>query len=101
MWNISRLACLLFILAHLGYAQNPADVSLTINSRNGQTTFRMGEAIPVEIRFKTSTSGKYQVTTDLSERVHLNGIRVYDQFTAEPAADAVDPLREQTRMFEL
>jgi hypothetical protein len=100
MWNILRFFGMLLLLAHFGWAQNPADVSFALNTKNGQTSFRQGEAIPVELRFQSTTPGRYQVTTDPSQRIHLNGARVYDQLIGEPAADAVDPLREQTRMVE-
>jgi hypothetical protein len=61
----------------------------------------MGEAIPIELQFQTANPGRYQVITDPSQRIHLNGNRVYERFTGEPAAEAIDPLREQTRMFEI
>lgn len=101
MWNVLRFISLLFLFANISLAQNPSGVSLVITTKNGKTTFRKGEPIPVELRFQATAQGRYQVIADPSHRVHLNSPRVYDQFTAEPAADAVDPLREQTGILEL
>lgn len=100
MRDVLRFIGTLILVARVGWAQNPADISFTLNTKNGQTTFRQGEAIPVELHFQSATAGRYQVITDPSERAHLNGLRVYDRFTGEPAAYAVDPLREQTRILE-
>jgi hypothetical protein len=100
MLRSSQFITILLLFTCISFAQNPADISFVINTKNGQTNFRKGEAILVELKFQTTTPGRYQITIDPSQRVHLNGARVYEQFTGEPAADAIDPLREQTRMVE-
>jgi len=100
MWNSARLFGLLFLFACPVFAQNPQDITFSLTARNGQTAFRLGEAIPVKLCFQSDASDRYQVITDPSQRIHLNGLRVYDRFKAEPPEAAVDPLREQTRMVE-
>ena len=53
MWNVLRFISLLFLFANISLAQNPSGVSLVITTKNGKTTFRKGEPIPVELRFQS------------------------------------------------
>jgi len=99
--RISRLFGTMLLLAQAVWAQYPPDISFTLATKNGKVTFPIGEAMPVELGFQSSAPGRCQVITDPSQREHLNGARVYDQLTAEPAENVVDPLREQTRMVEV
>jgi len=88
----------LLLTVQISWAQNPADISFRLSTRNGQTKFRQGEPVPVELSFQSSTPQRYQAITDVSQRVYLFSPRVYDRFVAEPATLVADPLREQTRM---
>jgi hypothetical protein len=61
-------------------AQQPAEVQFTIST--AKTTFYLGEAIPVELRFTAGEPNAFVANTGLSE----------EQFTADPAA-SVDTRR--------
>ena len=100
MWIFLRWIGMLLFLVPVCWAQNPADISFTLNAKGGKTVFRLGEPVFVELGFQSPTSGRYQVITDPSQRVHLRSVRVYDQFRWEPSGYVVDPLREQTRLVE-
>jgi hypothetical protein len=65
-------------------------VSLTLATKDGQSKFRIGEAIEVELRFQATESGKYGVwTTSLVRQVRRPE---FDHFTVEPGAGVADPL---------
>lgn len=56
-----------------GSAANPSDVSLQLSLKDGQTTFREGEIIALQLSYSTATTGKYELSTqgyDRSGRMH-------------------------------
>jgi hypothetical protein len=97
MWNISRAIILLFLFSHVSWAQALEGVTFTLNTKNDQISFRQGEAIPVELSFRSSAPGIY-LFTDRYDRVLLASS---EGFSVEPASDAFDPLREMTRLLAM
>jgi len=89
-------AVLLFF--QVGFAQNIDGVSLTLTTKNGKSIFRMGEAIPLELHFISSTPGRYEAMTHAYHRVYHYSPWGYDNFTVDPAENTVDPLRGQAGM---
>jgi hypothetical protein len=87
-----RWIVLAVLLAPAARAGNPADITLTLASRDGRTQFRQGEAIELQLKFQSSVPGKYAVWMKSTYRTARNA--EYDRFTAEPAAGAVDPLAD-------
>lgn len=72
-------------------AQDPgAEVSLELAVVGDRATFRIGEEIPIELRFRSDAPGRYQVAINTEHR----GIRVptYDRFFVEPDAGTAYPL---------
>ncbi|MBO0799483.1 MAG: hypothetical protein J2P31_11740, partial [Blastocatellia bacterium] len=69
-----------------------AQVSFTLATKDGKSTFRVGEAIEVEFRFQAAEPGKYGVwTTSLVRQVRRPE---FDHFTVEPSAGVADPLAD-------
>jgi hypothetical protein len=68
------------------------DVSVTLATEGGRTSFPMGEAIPVELRFQSSVPGRYVVDGSFTERSYTKP--EFEQFTIEPADGVVDPMAE-------
>ncbi len=72
-------------------AASPADVSVELRVGGGRTRFFQGEVIPLELAFSSSTPERYRfngATYDRSGRMEI------ERFHLEPAAGAVDPLRD-------
>ena len=68
---------------------SPADVQLTANFKGGQTTFHLGEVIPLELSFTSPSEKKYELdlaTYDRSGRLNE------DSFAVKPEAGWNDPL---------
>jgi hypothetical protein len=83
----------LFICVYLWLiATASAQVSFTLATRAGKSTFRVGEAIEIEFRFQAAEPGKYGVwTTSLVREVRRPE---FDHFTVEPSAAVADPLAD-------
>ena len=74
------------------YAQAAApasDIRLTVRIPTGQTAFRIGEAIPLELSFSTSAPQKYQLNMASN---NFGGRANYESFIVEPHAGWSDPL---------
>jgi hypothetical protein len=70
-------------------AENPAGVSLQIQTRNNQTRFRQGEVISLQLSFSSNQPKKYHLdaaTYDRSGRLDL------DTFHVDPKTGTSDPL---------
>jgi hypothetical protein len=71
-------------------AQAPLpDVKLEVRTRNNQRTFRIGEIIPLDLRFSSTVENKYRLYTqngDGSGRLNM------ETYTAEPRSGWQDPL---------
>jgi hypothetical protein len=94
---IHRWIGLAILLASAAGAQAPADVNLTLSSKDGRTQFRQGEAIELKLVFQASTTGKYAVWPRYTDRIARNS--EYDKFSAEPVAGAFDPLADSGAIF--
>jgi hypothetical protein len=78
-------------------AQEPP-VRLRLGTAAGQTQFHIGEPIPVTLTFETAGSQHFTIATGVA----LRRLRPQtpDEFSAEPAAGWVDPLKELTWTME-
>jgi hypothetical protein len=80
------------VLSSAAYAQGAApasEIRLTIRIPNGQTAFRVGEAIPLELSFSSGAPQKYQI--DMAS-YGFGGRANYERFIVEPHAGWSDPL---------
>lgn len=75
-------------VAWLAPAQ-PADLHLAVRTRLGQTTFRIGEEIPLELSFSSDAPQKYQI--DFAN-YDASGRPKQESFTVQPRAGWSDPL---------
>ena len=81
------------------YAQpvDPApDIRLTARISSGQTTFRVGELIPLELSFSSTAEQKYQLNPASGDR---SGRMNYESFAVEPRTGWSDPLDLYFRTF--
>ena len=86
--RLSLFICVYLWLISTAFAQ----VSFTLATKDGKSTFRVGEAIEVEFRFQATESGKYGVwTTSIVRQVRRPE---FDHFTVEPRAGVADPLAD-------
>jgi hypothetical protein len=85
-----RRVALAILLAPAGWGQGPADVTLTLAPKEGRTTFRLGEAIELELRFQSSAVGRYGVWTTSTTRTARKA--KFDRFTVVPSDGVADPL---------
>jgi hypothetical protein len=77
-------------------AAGPADVTLTIATPGGRTRFAMGEAIPIELRFSSTTEGAYELdlaSYDRSGRLWSETFHVDPPGFADPLADYFGEMR--------
>lgn len=72
MMHILRWAVAAVLLAPSVLAQNPTDVSLTLAVKGGRAQFRVGEAVEVELQFKSLDLRKLVQIIRLRERVTLD-----------------------------
>src|SRR5262245_47720630 len=73
------------------FAENPAGVSLVVQTKNNQTRFRQGELISLQLSFSSSQPKKYHLdnaTYDRSGRLDI------DTFHVDPASGVSDPLSD-------
>lgn len=85
-------------LAASAQAAAPSDVQLIARVHGGQTTFRIGEVIPIELSFTSISPRTYQfdnATYDRSGRLNE------DQFSIEPKTGWDDPLDIYFRSYQL
>ncbi len=78
--------------------QQPADISLTLATKDGRTQFRLGEAVTLELQFQSTAAGKYQLWTDSAAR-RVRQAR-YDHFTVQPNDGTADPLADIFEQME-
>jgi len=65
------------------------EIRLAVRIPSGQTTFRVGEAIPLELSFSTTVDQKYQLNMATSDRAgRLN----FESFMVDPPTGWKDPL---------
>ena len=65
------------------------DPVLTVRTVGGQTTFRIGERIPLELSFTATELKRYEMTNAGYDR---NGRMNYESFSVSPSSGWVDPL---------
>jgi hypothetical protein len=78
-------------------ASSPSDPQLTVTTRDNQTTFHIGEIIPLDLAFTSSTPNAYQMdmaTYDRSGRLNE------DQFVVDPSNGSDDPLQLYFRAYK-
>jgi hypothetical protein len=79
--------------ASLMYAQSEpkklSDVSLSIRTRSDQASFCIGEVIPLELSFTTSTENKYKLNTASYDHRGRLGM---ESFRVEPRSGWSDPV---------
>src|SRR6267142_1037781 len=66
------------------------DVTLTLTTADGRSSFRIGELIPLKLAFNSAVHGKYQVDLATYDR---SGRMTEESFLIRPASGWVDPLR--------
>ncbi len=97
--KMTRLALfpVLFCLAVSAMSQQ-TPVALRLSTPAGETRFHIGESIPVTLTFESTSSQSFSVATGAAPR----RIRPQtpDEFSAEPAAGWVDPLKDLTWTME-
>jgi len=77
--------------------QSSSDVKLAAEFQGGQSTFRLGEVIPIKLSFTSTAPGKYQfdnATYDRSGRLNA------ESFAVEPKAGWDDPLHLYFHSYE-
>ena len=72
-------------------------VEFTVRATGGQTTFHLGEVIPLELSFSSSTPGKYQLDTAGYDR---SGRLNEEQYSVEPNTGWTDPLYRHFHGFQ-
>jgi hypothetical protein len=77
---------LLAAFASIAWAQDPIDISVALRVQNGQSQFRLGEVIPVELSFRSNIPSRYLVWTEPYREIVLEE---YDHFLIEPAQGTV------------
>lgn len=65
------------------------DVTLTLTTADGRSSFRIGELIPLKLAFNSAVHGKYQVDLATYDR---SGRMTEESFLIRPASGWVDPL---------
>ena len=84
------------LLALLGMgatlAAQTADVSLQLATAGGQTRFRMGEPITLQLSYSSTAAGKYSASGGNSDRSGLENFR--EEFRVSPSAGTSDPLAD-------
>ena len=91
---VSAVAFVLFFLPVPTSSQSaPApsrDPQLTVNVRNNQSSFHIGEIIPLDLAFTSSTPNTYQLDMATYDR---SGRLTEDQFVVDPSNGYDDPLQ--------
>ena len=70
-------------------ASGSGDVEFRVRTRGGQTTFHIGEVVPLELAFSSASTGKYQLDTAGYDR---SGRLNEEHFIVEPGTGWADPL---------
>jgi hypothetical protein len=91
---VSAVAFALFFLAVPASAQSvpvpSRDPQLTVTIRNNQSSFHIGEIIPLDLAFTSSSVNTYQLDTATYDR---SGRLGEDQFVVDPSNGSDDPLQ--------
>jgi hypothetical protein len=95
--KMTRFPVALVCVAVSAMSQQPP-VHLRLGTPGGETQFHIGESIPVTLTFETTGSQSFPVATAAAPR----RIRPQtpDEFSAEPDAGWVDPLKDLTWTME-
>src|SRR5260370_23898287 len=64
---------------------------LDVRTASGQSTFRIGERIPLELSFSASEDKRYEITLASYDR---SGRMSYEDFGVSPETGWVDPLAD-------
>ncbi|WP_035346911.1 hypothetical protein [Edaphobacter aggregans] len=84
---MAALACAVSLIATAAAQQNQP--RLEVHTTGGQTTFRIGERIPLELSFTGPDGGNFQVSTSTYDR---SGRMISEDFDVKPATGWADPL---------
>lgn len=83
---LARLAiALLLVLPCAGQD----DIRLELKTRDGRSTYRIGEVVPLDLWFSSTVAGKYSIFSATSDRT---GRGNHDEFIVEPKSWWQDPL---------
>jgi hypothetical protein len=96
--RLPTLAFVVCLLASAAFAQNPRDVTFTLALKDGRTTFRMGEPVEVELRFGSTSAGRY--LADLYPERRFVRLSRFDTFLVEPKENTADPLADIPAQFQ-
>src|SRR5262245_15446362 len=87
-----------FVLVNTGSSQNPQDITFTMTTKSARKVFRLGEGIPVEFHFSSTSEKKYELHESFpKDRVYY---RSPTRLVAEPANDVLDPLGDYVYEFQ-
>jgi hypothetical protein len=78
-----------FLQAQSDSANYPSDLQLRVRVRDGQTTFRIGEIIHLDLEFTSTSKDKYQLDTATYDR---SGRLNAEEFAIQPGTGWDDPL---------
>lgn len=93
---ISALASPTFAQLAEQQKPQPSDVSLRVTTTNGQYTFHIGEVIPLELSFYSTSPHRYLLNMARYDR---SGRMDHDGFVITPDAGWTDPLRSYFHAF--
>jgi hypothetical protein len=94
---ISRATLVSAVLIISAHSQSTdANVKLAIHTRGDQSTFRIGEVIPLELSFSSTTPDKYRIDMASYDR---SGRLNADRFLVEPSSGWDDPLNLYIRSY--
>ncbi len=94
-----RFFSLIFMTLLLAAPQaQDSEVRFNLATKDGKTTFRIGEEIDLELNFSTDTPRKYVAEACYPIRRFV--VSSSDQFSVEPAAGAIDPLRDSSYLMD-
>lgn len=83
---IALMACGAALLAQT------AEVDLRLSTVDGQTSFRLGESIALELSFTSTVAGKYSASGGNSDRAGMENFR--EEFRVSPSVGTSDPLAD-------
>ena len=93
---VCLIAACLAVLPALAQVSDPKDLQFNVSVKGGQTTFRIGEVVPLELSFSSSVEKKYQV--DMA-RYDRSGRLNIESFAVEPSSSWSDPLKRYFNAF--
>jgi hypothetical protein len=94
---VALLSLIISSSAQNNPSPSPSDPQLTISTRNNQLSFRIGEIIPLDLAFTSSSHNKYQMDMAGYDR---SGRLNEDRFVIDPSTGWDDPLQLYFRSYK-